>query len=58
MLLRLNIEMIRDFSHTSMHAEYLIIDDNTQRKEIKHIRKVVPHIGIAVLPRTFRIKSI
>ena len=31
-------------SHTSMDAEDLVVDDNTQCKEIEHIRKIVPNI--------------
>jgi hypothetical protein len=44
--------------HTSMHTEYLVVDDHAQREEIKHICKIVPNIGIPVLPRTFGIESI
>lgn len=41
-----------------MHAEDLVIDDHTEGKEIKHIREIVPYIGIAVLPRAFRIETV
>jgi hypothetical protein len=44
--------------HTSMNAEYLVIDDNTQCKKIEHIRKVVPNICISILPRAFRIETV
>lgn len=43
---------------TSMHTEYIVVDNRTQGKEIKHIRKVMPDIGVAVLPRTFCIEPI
>lgn len=41
-----------------MDAEYLIVNHHTKRQEVKHVCKVVPHIGITVLPRTFRIKAV
>ena len=33
---------------TSMNAKDLIIDDNTQSEEVKHVRKIVPHIRISI----------
>jgi hypothetical protein len=44
--------------HTSMNAEDLVVDDNTQCKEIEHIRKVVPNIRVPIFPRAFRVKSV
>ena len=43
---------------TSMHAENLIINDHAQREEVEHIGKVVPHIGVPVLPRALGVESI
>jgi len=43
---------------TSMHTEDLIVDDDAQREKVEHIRKVMPHIRISILPRAFRIESI
>ena len=33
---------------TSMDAENLVVDDNTQREKVEHVCKVVPHIGIPI----------
>ena len=41
-----------------MHTEYLVVDDDTQSKEIKHIRKVVPDVGIAILPRALCVEPV
>lgn len=41
-----------------MYAEYLIVDDNTEREEVKHVGEVVPDISIAVLPRTLGVKAV
>lgn len=41
-----------------MHTEYLVVDYHAQSKEIKHIRKVVPDVGIAVLPRALRVEPV
>ena len=41
-----------------MYAEDLVIDDDAQREEIKHVGKVVPDVGIAVLARTFRVEAV
>lgn len=43
---------------TSMNAKDLIINNNAQRKEIEHIRKIMPNIRIPIFPGTLRIKSI
>lgn len=41
-----------------MYAEDLVVNDNTQREEVEHIRKVMPHICIPVFPRTFRVEAV
>lgn len=33
-----------------MYAEDLVVNDNAERKEVKHIRKVVPDIGVSIFP--------
>lgn len=43
---------------TSMHAEDLVVDDNTQGEEVEHVGKIMPDIGIAVFPRTFGVESV
>lgn len=43
---------------TSVNAENLVVDDDAQRQKIKHVGKIMPYIGIAILSRTFGIKSI
>ena len=45
-------------THTSMDTKYIIINDDTQRQKIKHIRKIMPDIRISIFPITFRIEPI
>ncbi len=44
--------------HTSMDAEYLVVDDDTQGQKVKHIREVMPDICIAVLPGALGIEAV
>jgi hypothetical protein len=41
----------------AVDAEDLVIDNNAQREEIKHIRVIVPDIGIAIFSSTFRVET-
>ncbi len=41
-----------------MNTEDLVVDDDTQCQEIKHVGKVVPDIRIPVLPRALGVKPI
>ena len=41
-----------------MHTKDLVVDDHTQRQEVKHVCKVVPYVGVAVFPGTFRIETV
>lgn len=41
-----------------MHAEYLIIDDNGEGEKIKHVGKVVPDVGISVLPTALGVEAV
>lgn len=43
---------------TSVDAEYLVVDNDAQRHKVKHVGKVVPHVGISVFARAFGIESI
>ena len=43
---------------TTVDTKYLVINDNTQSKEIEHIGKVVPDIGVAVFSGTLGIEAI
>ena len=42
----------------SVNAEYLVVDDNAQGKEVEHVGEVMPDVGIAVLSCAFGVKSI
>lgn len=42
----------------TVDAEYLVVDDYTKSKEVKHIGEVVPDIGIAVFSGTLCVKAI
>lgn len=33
---------------TSVYAEDLVVDDDAQRQKVKHVREIMPYVGIAV----------
>lgn len=41
-----------------MHAKDLVVDHDAESKKVEHVGKVMPHVGISVFPRTFRIEPI
>lgn len=41
-----------------MHAEDLIVDDNAERQEIKHVREISPNIWTAVFARAFCVETV
>lgn len=41
-----------------MHAENLVVDNDGQRQEIEHVRKVVPYICIAVFSRALGVEAV
>jgi hypothetical protein len=43
---------------TSVDAEDLVINDDTQRQKVKHICEVMPYVGITVLARALSVESI
>lgn len=47
-----------DVSPTSVYAEDLIINDNAKGQKVKHVGKVVPHIGVSIFPRALRIEPV
>lgn len=45
-------------THTAMDAKDLVVDDDTQGQEVKHVGKIVPHIGIAVFPGALGVEAV
>ena len=41
-----------------MHAENLIVNHDAEGQEIKHIREIVPDVGVAVLAGTFGVEAV
>lgn len=41
-----------------MDTEYLVVYNNTECKEVEHVCKVVPDIGISIFPGAFRVEAI
>ena len=41
-----------------MYAEYLVVDNHTQRQEVKHIRKIMPTVRAAVFSGAFGVEAI
>jgi hypothetical protein len=59
--MRLVLVQARESIHatrTSVYAKDLIVDDNAQSEKVKHVGEVVPHVGIAVLPRALCIEAV
>ena len=44
--------------HTAMNAENLVVYHDGKGQEIKHIRKIRPHMGRPVFSDTFRVESV
>jgi len=42
----------------AVYAEYLVVDDHGQGKEIEHIREVMPHIRIAIFARALCVEAV
>ena len=45
-------------TQTAMHTEDLIIDDDAQGKEVKHVGEVMPDIGVTIFAVTLGIESV
>src|ERR1051326_9615302 len=43
---------------TAVDAEYLVVDDDRERQEVKHVGEVVPYVGIPVFPAAFSIEAV
>jgi hypothetical protein len=43
---------------TSVYTEYLIINHNAQSQKVEHVGKIMPHIGVPILPRTLSVEAI
>ena len=43
---------------TTVYAEDLVVDDHTESKVVEHVGKIMPDVGITVLPRTLSVKAI
>lgn len=52
------IDGVDRWRETAVDTEYLVVDYDRKSQEIEHIRKVMPHIGIAVFATAFGIKAI
>jgi hypothetical protein len=42
----------------SVDTEYLVVNDDGERQEIKHVGEVVPYVGIPVFPAAFGIEAV
>lgn len=43
---------------TAVDAKDLVVDDDAERQKVKHVGKVVPDAGVAVLAGTFRVEAV
>ena len=41
-----------------MDAEYLVVDDHAEGQKVKHVGKVVPDVGVAVLARALGVEAV
>ena len=42
----------------AMNAENLVVNDDAESEEVKHVRKIVPYIGVSIFARAFSIEAI
>jgi len=52
------VDTMDTWAETTVNTEYLVIDDDRQGQVIKHIRKVVPHIGITIFATAFCVEAV
>ena len=52
------IDTMYTWGKSAVHAEDLVIDDDGQRQEIKHVGEVVPDIGVAVFAAAFGVEPV
>lgn len=52
------VDRVNRRGETTMHAEYLVVDHNAQRKKIEHVGEIVPNVGVAVFPSALGIKPV
>ena len=52
------VEAVNAGAQTPMHAEYIVVDDDAQGEEVKHVGEIMPHACISILPIAFRIESV
>jgi hypothetical protein len=43
---------------TSMNTKDLVVNDDTQREEVEHVCKVVPHIRVSIFSRALCIEAV
>lgn len=46
------------FKLTTVYAEYPVVNHHAQRQVVKHVREMVPDVGVAVFPRAFCVEPI
>ena len=52
------VDAVDAWAEAAVDTEDLVIDDDGQGQVVEHIRKVVPHIGIAVFATAFGVEAI
>ena len=52
------VDRVDGWRQTAMYTKNLVVDDNTQCQEIKHVCKVMPNVCVAVLASAFGVEAI
>ena len=52
------IQGVDAWGQSAVEAEDLVLDQGGQGEEVKEVGEVLPHVGIAVLSKTFVVKPI
>lgn len=52
------VECVDAWGETSVEAEDLVVDESGERKIIEKIRKVLPHVCVAVLSEAFIVEAV
>jgi len=46
------------WAQPSMHTKYIVVDDYTEREEVKHVGEVMPYVCVAIFPVTFCVETV
>lgn len=52
------VDAMDTWAETTVDTEYLVVDDDGQGEVVEHVRKVVPHISVAIFAAAFSVETV